>query len=1200
MQLGKLGTSFSRGLSQAASHTLHELECQDATNFLFKDRSATVRKGYQVHATLSGAPPIVALEKFYQADGDSYFCAVAAGQLHYSTTSGSFTSISSDVISGEVHHSVFDGAIYFTDYSSPVKYFNGDEVGIAGISSPVFKQQLSDMENAAEWQATNLFGFVQEDTAYLHRDKGDKSITFSASSPSTAGIFSLGGRNNSLYASLYQTVAPTQLLVGTVLRDLSGDVHVVSERRHARLFNNTSTWVVSSPINLSGMENTNPFATNCVDSSNVIHCFYSHEDSTLKYVKYTNSSGWIDNTVSISGKLTNNIVGLSVDGSNNLHIFNNNVTTAGGVKNWLNYLPYYNGSGSFGNVSSVQISGADNVRCVADVSNVVHFVYTCSLQSGLPSAIFYSNSLRGTSGYCITSGDRQSKYNPCIAVDTSMNVHVAWYGLNSGNTSTYQTEYRAFTVATSAWSSIARITNGVYAQDVAPSLSLDSDNRVHLLWGGYSAESPTQRTIRYANNLSGWSSIQNYYQIGNRYLGQVWNVYPRVENSSPVRHNKGYSYVFLGTDNYVKYYRSPESTFDGDPAVPLRFNLNRFATDVSSTGIDLIQLFTVPNRKDWISSLVLRFVDSNTYYASKELCQTSAWVSVSNNEWGMTLTVSKSSFTTTNTAFNWGSCNMEMTLTPVSSSGATYLAKVAVDNIRMLKSPPVIGYSVSTRASSNLLFWGSSSREQKQSLGLPSGFDEGYRESDGATNTDSLTLITMGDKEAEDALQLEGLKQIADPIPSGTWYYKSTFIKESPSGYEMESNPSGQSSGWIVSNDVSSWTYLGLTDIPVAPEGFGVAGRRIYRRKSNESVMRHVYTIHDNATTTFFDTVPNVTLGWVLEEDHNPPPFSKYLKVGSDQRMYYFNISEFGFNYPSRVRISKPYEPYYAPLGLAFDLSPDDGTEGTGMFEYRGIMHFLKERSTWYLRNNPVCANPNIGCVAPRSIAVGRNEVFWLSDQGPIKYNMQFHNISHSVDGRSLYRIQTILDRLPKEYLKNAVGTFFDGYYLLAVTDQGSTVNDLVICYDVDNDVWSTFTNLQVNCWATQNGYKDGYKLFFGNYSGQICEMFNGHYDISTPISWSIRSKEFGIPTPEEFYRKSYIFSENLDGNSKDITVQPYYDFTQNSSLADTQNISGTYNLTKVVFQDNDSASFFSLGISGSGRIKINVAELYAKKENLR
>jgi hypothetical protein len=450
-----------------------------------------------------------------------------------------------------------------------------------------------------------------------------------------------------------------------------------------------------------------------------------------------------------------------------------------------------------------------------------------------------------------------------------------------------------------------------------------------------------------------------------------------------------------------------------------------------------------------------------------------------------------------------------------------------------------------------------------------------------------------------DSLQLEGLKQINDPLPNGTYYYKTTFVKESPSGFEIESNPSQQSSGIIVSSNTSSWTYLNINNFPIAPSEFGVAARRVYRRTNKESAYRYVYTIADNIETVFNDTVPATALGWMLEDDHNPPPAAKYILRGSDQRMIYFNIQEFGDKYPSRVRASKPYEPYYVPSSV-IDIAPDDGTEGTGIFEFQGIYHFLKERSTWNIQDKLVCANPNIGCVAPDSIAMGKNEVFWLSDQGPIMYNLRFFNISHSMDGQSKYRIQKILDRLPKTYYSNAKGTYYDGYYLLAVTDQGSTVNNLVLCYDVDNDAWSTFPNMEVACWTVWNGFKDGYRLFFGNYSGQICEMFAGNYDISTPIAYSIRSKEFGVPSPEDCFRKSYLFIENIDDTVKTVNVQPYYDFTQVSSHADTVEISGTYTLAKISFPPTDSPSFFSLGVSGSGRIRINAAEMYYKPENLR
>jgi len=141
--------------------------------------------------------------------------------------------------------------------------------------------------------------------------------------------------------------------------------------------------------------------------------------------------------------------------------------------------------------------------------------------------------------------------------------------------------------------------------------------------------------------------------------------------------------------------------------------------------------------------------------------------------------------------------------------------------------------------------------------------------------------------------------------------------------------------------------YVSLTDIPIAPDNLGVTGRKIYRRGGLEPVMRHVYTIGNNSSTTFIDNVPQQVLGAVLDESKYPPPNAKYIYAAANQQTYYLNIIENEVAYPSRVRFSQVYAPYYAPLDNVFDINPNDGSEITGAFEFSNLLHILKERSTW-------------------------------------------------------------------------------------------------------------------------------------------------------------------------------------------------------------------------------------------------------------
>jgi len=519
-------------------------------------------------------------------------------------------------------------------------------------------------------------------------------------------------------------------------------------------------------------------------------------------------------------------------------------------------------------------------------------------------------------------------------------------------------------------------------------------------------------------------------------------------------------------------------------------------------------------------------------------------------------------------------------------------AKCSFDNLKMINTPP-IPTAISTYATSGALFFGSSVVNKKKYVEEGAG-------TYGPNNqyipyNDETTQVTQ--KEQKRGVAFEGLNNMSAPLPSGTYFYKATFVKNGPGNVEIESNPTYQSSGVVISNTTSSWHMVRLTHMPIPPASLGVAARNIYRRRQDETDMRFVYTLHDTSSTTFIDNVPWNALGWILEEDHWTPPQAKYILSASNQKTYFYNIKNEGNNFPSRVRYSKEYEPHYCPLENAFDVSPNDGTEGTGMFEFLNMIYLLKERSTWAIDENNILRNihSSIGCVAPESIARGENEVFWLGEEGIVKYALKFDNITKKNN-----RYDAVIKRLPKSYVKNAAGIYYKGFYLLSVTDEGSTVNNLVICYDAINDKFSSFPDMSVNCWTTWQGYKDGYRLFYGNNSGQVCEFLTGNYDISSHIGSKLRCKDFGIPSPTHFPRKAFFYTQNLDDQVRTYEVKPYYDFINSADYDSSVEVSGTYNNVKVNFPQRDDSAFFSIEINTSGRHRIFQLDTYGKEEEIR
>jgi len=611
-------------------------------------------------------------------------------------------------------------------------------------------------------------------------------------------------------------------------------------------------------------------------------------------------------------------------------------------------------------------------------------------------------------------------------------------------------------------------------------------------------------------------------------------------------------------------------------------NLTRFASDVSSDGQDLIRLYTVHRSKTSVSTIDLLIDCDGGDFSSisgdcyrKRLTDLSSWVSVSADAWGIAHIIPKDTFDSPSSGYSWSTVRaLRLEMVQAGSSPAI----CSFDNIRMEKTPPipVPGEYVPVGEES---FWGSAKGGGKQpqnATGWPRFVEE----------KDAKDQPTQGTTHSGKT--------------SGLMYYKSTFYKADADGIQIESNPSYQSSSVMVSMNASTRVSIVVNNIPLAPSSWGDVGRNIYRRKNTEIAYRYVHGVQDNYTTAFTDNVPDSLLGRALEDDHWPPPNAKFIYMAGDQRTYYYNLIETGVAYPSRVRWSYYYEPHYVPLENAIDIAPEDSSEGTGIFEYKGIIHFLKQRSTWMLDESTTLTNvhPTIGCVAPRSIAEGQDQVFWLSEQGIIMYSLSFNNISRRPGRKG--DITEIINRLPTAYLENAAGVYYNGFYLLAVTDEGATENNLVLSYHVESDTWSTFPSLNVNCWSTWTGGKDGYRLFFGNNSGQVCEFFTGNTDLGYSIPSTIKTKDFGLPTPSNSWRYANIFTESLDSEDRSIKMEPYFDKETTASEAQVAGVSGVYGITKYSLPQRDDASFCSIKLSSSGRYRLVQLDLYGKEESLR
>ena len=94
---------------------------------------------------------------------------------------------------------------------------------------------------------------------------------------------------------------------------------------------------------------------------------------------------------------------------------------------------------------------------------------------------------------------------------------------------------------------------------------------------------------------------------------------------------------------------------------------------------------------------------------------------------------------------------------------------------------------------------------------------------------------------------------------------------------------------------------LRLSTIPVAPQSYGVAERRLYRTAAGGSTYKFVATISDNTTTTYDDNNADSALGANAPTDNGVPPNYKaiayhsdrlFMITGTDSKVWYSGFAE--------------------------------------------------------------------------------------------------------------------------------------------------------------------------------------------------------------------------------------------------------------------------------------------------------------------
>ncbi len=367
-------------------------------------------------------------------------------------------------------------------------------------------------------------------------------------------------------------------------RTSNGDLHSVYYRTstsHSNIFYAKSTdggqlWTETNLTN-DGTYNQQ-YPSIAVDSSNNLHVVWEGTDAAspsnaqIRYKKYTVGTGWDASPTDLSADsgYIQHYPTIAVDSSDNLHVIW--CGGPGSFPSQVRYKKYTVGTG-WGAVTNLTSDTVDQLfaALAVDSSNNLHVAWYAFTAPNY--RIRYIKYTVGTGWGAVTDLTTESydQIIPSVAVDSSNNVHVVWEGNNSTTPYVTQIRYKKYTAGT-GWGAIVNLTSdATYNQD-RPTIAVDASDNLQVVWHGNYTAAPTYSQIRYLKYTvgTGWGAITNLTSSAStnqQFPNLIWARWPVVGGYSSCRPKTGYAFTWTdGTT--VKYYCSSNLTFDANNPAP--------------------------------------------------------------------------------------------------------------------------------------------------------------------------------------------------------------------------------------------------------------------------------------------------------------------------------------------------------------------------------------------------------------------------------------------------------------------------------------------------------------------------------------------------------------------------------------------------------------------------------------------------------
>ncbi|HDM36826.1 MAG TPA: DUF2341 domain-containing protein [Candidatus Syntrophoarchaeum butanivorans] len=250
----------------------------------------------------------------------------------------------------------------------------------------------------------------------------------------------------------------------------------------------------------AGVNSTHPAIA--VDSEDNIWVVYEREGGGIRYRVYQGTSWGSEQILSTDA---GEAPALAVDASDNVHV----IWMANLSGTYKVRYSYYNGTAWNDTINITASTEDQKYPSIAIDPYSIHVVWQEYDTANNTWDIKYRRYQSGwDSVFNITNESFYDQIYPSIAVDLNNNVHVVWEDENA-----HQIKYRRYDYSTSSWGSIETVCDGGEYPQLKPSISVYSTSNVYVVWYGKTSSSPDHWVIRGAYRTTSWSSVSDLVSV---------------------------------------------------------------------------------------------------------------------------------------------------------------------------------------------------------------------------------------------------------------------------------------------------------------------------------------------------------------------------------------------------------------------------------------------------------------------------------------------------------------------------------------------------------------------------------------------------------------------------------------------------------------------------------------------------------------